>query len=142
MCNLRKKVMSVNIERVIKYLFVVVIIILVGKIVFKELFDDRPFRFEEYKTDEQLEEAAKLKFPVGRDLDQIICDLEKSGADCDMRVPYQPKKYEIIAECRYMTSLFSLHPIENYEIWLYGDKSHKLGKLGARRLSGFMLISP
>jgi hypothetical protein len=136
----------VQLKKLIKYLLALVIVLLIGKIVFKELFDNRPFKFEKYKTSEQLEAAAKLRFPIGSDLDLVVNDLEKSGADCYIYKHDKLDKCENIAEydveCEYITSLFSLHPLEDYSVWSSGDKGHKLAKLGAQRVSGLMLIIP
>ncbi len=136
------KVISVQLKKLIKYLLALVVVLLIGKIVFKELFDNRPFKFEKYKTDEQLEEATRLKFPVGSDMNQVVYDLEKSGADCYRYKYSEPEKYGVEIGCNYITSLFSLHPLEAYGIGLYGDKNHKLVKLGAHRVSGLMLVIP
>ena len=117
--------------------------VLIGKIIIQESFDNRPFKFEKYKTDEELEEAAKLRFPVGTKLDQISSELEKSGAKCHSFKPSdQPDNYEIIMDCEYNTNLISLHFFERYGIGLAGDKDHKLIELEAQRISGPMLYIP
>ena len=126
-----------SIKKTIKYLFIGLIILLVGKIVFKELFDSRPFKFEKYRTEEQLKEAAQLKFPIGSSIDQGIDVLEKSRAGCYTQ---ESDIYSTVTDCEYMTNLFSFHPIERYEVYLYGDGDRKLAKLGVRRMSGFVAM--
>ena len=50
------------------------IIVLAIFIVIREINDNRPFKFEDY-NDESFEPAIKTKFPVGSDIDKVICQL-------------------------------------------------------------------
>ena len=122
---------------------IVCIGLLIGKIIFQELFDNRPFKFEKYKTNEQLDEAAKLKFPVGSDLNYIKNILEKSGAKCyTFKTNEGSKNHENIVSCTYNTSLFSLHLLERYRVSPIVDKDNKLIDLETLRTSGLMLYIP
>jgi hypothetical protein len=131
-----------NIKKIIKYVFVGVIGLLIGKIIIPELFDNRPFKFEKYKTEEQLEKTIRFKFPVGSALDKIKSNLEQSGAECLMYIPsdmYRSMNREIVLYCKYNTSLFSLYPFEDYRVWVDGNKNHEFTELKVRRISGFRL---
>jgi hypothetical protein len=128
-------------KKIIIYIFIGIVGLLIGKLIIPELFDSRPFKFEKYKTDGQLKEVTKLKFPLGSDLDKIINAFEKSGADCYTYKHGQSETDEIEVSCEYITGLFSLHPLEDYEIWLRADKDHKLLGIESRRIAGLMLIT-
>ncbi len=122
-------------KRVMKYLLIGLIVLLIGKVVFQKTFDDRPFKFEKYKSSEELEAAAKLKFFVGGDIDQIVSDLRKSSAKCFAPKCYGPcENFENRFHCRYQAGLFSLRPFDGYSVTVYLDKNRKLTKLTARRL--------
>ena len=120
-----------------------IITILVGKIISHEFFESRPFKFEQYRSIERLEEAARLSFPIGSDIDTIVDDLKKSGAECYTFTPSeQSKNYEITTTCEYNTNFISLHPLEWYRISLYANKDNKLIRLGVHRVSGLILVIP
>ena len=126
-------------KKILKYVFIGIVGLLIGKIVVQKLFDSRPFKFEEYKSSKQLEVAAKLRFPVGGEIDKIISVLEKSGAGCFVPKCYgECKNYEVFVDCEYYTGLFSLRPFESYRIKLYINKDHKLIELNAWRLPGII----
>ena len=52
-----------KVKKIIKYLFIGVFGLLIAIIAARELFDNRPFKFEQYRSDEELEEAARVSFP-------------------------------------------------------------------------------
>ena len=132
-----------GIKKIIKYLILVILGLLIGKIIIQELFDNRPFKFEKYKTSEQLEETARLRFLVGSDLNQIRSDLEKSGAKCRTHKPSdKPINYKFVLYCEYNTSLLSLHPFERYKIVVVGDDDYKLIELDTQLVSGLWMYIP
>lgn len=119
-----------NTKKIIKYLFIGIVGILIGKIIFQGWFDYRPFKFEKYKTSKQFEAALKLKFHVGSDVDQVISLFKKSGAKCYELKSYEEREdCEILAYCEYQASLFSLRSLEGYEAKMYVDKNRKLIEL-------------
>lgn len=131
-------------RKMFEYLFAITFVLLVIKLILPELFDNRPFRFEKYKTSEQLEEAVKDKFPIGSDFDEVVSMLKKSAAKCYVYKPSDRnlKMYHIVANCEYSTKIFSLHPFEWYRVWVAGDDEHNLIELITRRISGPMLYIP
>ena len=119
-----------KVKKVIKYIFIGIVVWVIGKIIFQEIFDYRPFKFEKYKTSEQLEEAVQIKFPVGSDMNKARGDLEKSGAKCrEYRPPSVLRCY-----CEYNTYLFTLHPLKRYKVWLTGDHNRKLVEVSTAQL--------
>jgi hypothetical protein len=130
------------IKKRIKYLFIIIIVFIILKIISQELFDDRLFKFEQYKTSEQLEEIIKAKYPIGSDLNVALNNFQESGAKCYTReVNDSNKNFHILSTCEYDTNFLSLHPLENYRIWIFSDKDGKVLKIGAQRVSGLILIT-
>lgn len=128
-----------KIKKIIKYLFIVVFGLLIAIITARELFDNRPFKFEQYRLDEELEAVARVSFPIGSNVYDIENALKKSGAECNSYKSFS-EDCEITIICDYYTSLISLRPLgEHYEIALCGDEGGKLIKLGARRISGLLM---
>jgi len=125
-------------KKIYKYSFILVIIALISKMIAQELFDNRPFKFEKYRSYEALEGAAKANFLIGDNIDEMIKRLEKSGAECHIYKNADPSKnYEISATCEYEPDFFSFYPFEWYRIDLDGDKNNKLIGLESNRTAGF-----
>lgn len=129
-----------KLNKVFKYLFVVVLVLLIGKLILPEIFDNRPFKFEKYKTDEQLEEAIKRRFPVGSDFNYAVSMFEKSSSECRLYKPSN-RLIDIGLACTYSTKIISLHPLEWYEVGIDGNKDGEIVDVRARRISGLILIS-
>ncbi|MFV9875035.1 MAG: hypothetical protein AB8U25_00235 [Rickettsiales endosymbiont of Dermacentor nuttalli] len=51
------------------YIFLMIICV-VGKLIFLELFDNHPFRFEQYTSKKDFEVALKKQFLLGRDINK------------------------------------------------------------------------
>lgn len=47
-------------------------------------FDDRPFKFEVYRTEESFEEAIKSNFALGSNIEDALDILVISGATCKL----------------------------------------------------------
>ena len=102
----------------------------------------KPLKFESYRTEEEFNDAVKNKFKVNQDLHDSINIITKSGANCSMRHDLINSDTRIIrAYCNYWTRLISLHPLEEYEIWLYSDLNNKIIKVSSRRTTGIELIT-
>ena len=133
-----------KISKIIKNITLVALAFIIIKIICGEIFDNRPFKFEKYRTSKELEEAVNFKFKIGSDIEEIRLILERSGAKCYSYKPklhsYELINYEIKVVCEYNTSFFSLYPMEYYRIGLSGDKDNKLVKLGTHRVAGFKLF--
>ena len=116
------------------------------KIIVREIFDDRPFKFESYKTELKLEEAVRENFSEGSNLYEVVKILEKSGAKCSIDksdeagYAYIHKGARYIATCSYRADLFSLNPLITYRIILQTDENYKLIHSSAMRVGGFLVI--
>ncbi|CAL7964045.1 conserved hypothetical protein [Gammaproteobacteria bacterium] len=126
-----------SIKKIIKYLPIGIILLTFGKMLFEEFFDTRPFRFEKYKTEEELEAVAKLRFPVGTDMAYAKKILEESGAECRK---YNPPYAGYC--CEYNTYILTFHPFECYKVWLDIDSGNKLIEVGAQKFSGVSMYVP
>lgn len=122
-----------RISRIIKYLFLSIIGILIIEIGIQEMFDNRPFQFEKYKTEEEFKKAVEIKFPIGSNLEAGIKILELSSADCHIyKAPEEEKRYVIIGSCDYDTNFISLHPFEHYRVALCADKNNRIVEVSSR----------
>ncbi|AIL64839.1 hypothetical protein NOVO_02220 [Rickettsiales bacterium Ac37b] len=122
----------------------IIIIILFSYLIAKELLDNRPFKFEKYKNNKQLDAALAKQFPVGSDIREAITVLEKSGAKCEERskstfITNEYDKYDLIYWCEYESGWFSLHLLEFYTMWLMGDKNYKLMHIGGEVTKGIVI---
>ena len=95
----------------------------------KDWLDNRPFKFESYKTSEAVENALYKEFPIGSNVDSIVNILNKSNARCAAYDP-RPWSYEtfdldriaFIMHCSYETGWFSFSPFREYIIYLKKEK--------------------
>ena len=111
--------------------------ILIIKIGIQEMFDNRPFQFEKYKTEEEFKKAAEIKFPIGSNLEAGIKILELSGADCHIYNPSDSeKRYVIVGSCKYKVVSFTKVNFLNflyYRIYLCADINHKIVEVDSDR---------
>ncbi|AIL64473.1 hypothetical protein NOVO_00310 [Rickettsiales bacterium Ac37b] len=124
--------------------FLIVLAILISYLIAKELFDNRPFKFEKYKTYEELNTALKKEFPLDSDMREVIKVLEESGAKCEDRsqhesLPNDLKKYDVLYRCEYDSGVFTLHMLESYTIWVKGNKAYKLTNISGIRIKGIVI---
>ncbi|KIE04733.1 hypothetical protein NF27_GB00020 [Candidatus Jidaibacter acanthamoeba] len=136
-----------KIRKIIKFILITMIGFMIGKIGVRELHDSkRPFKFEEYKTGEILEEAVREKFPNGMDVHEAVNILENSGAKCSLdksheaRYPYIHKGAKYIATCSYQADFLSLNPLISYRIVLQTNANYKLIYIDAMRVNGVFVI--
>lgn len=109
----------------------------------KDLFDNRPFKFERYKDSKQLEIALKNKFPAGTNMDDVKLILEESGAKCrDVSkletLPNDFKQYDGVYWCKYYAELFSINPLANYTVVFYSNDKQKFEQLWIEITRGFV----
>ncbi|AIL64841.1 hypothetical protein NOVO_02230 [Rickettsiales bacterium Ac37b] len=122
----------------------IIIVILFSYLITKELLDNRPFKFEKYKNNKQLDTALAKQFPVGSDIREAITMLEKSGAKCEDRshdedMPNELKKYKKVYRCKYGSGWLTLHMLESYTIWLMGDENYKVIHNDSERVKGIII---
>lgn len=109
----------------------------------EDLFDNRPFKFENYKDSKQLEIALKNKFPAGTNMNDVKLILEESGAKCedvskDKNLPNVFKKYDRLYWCEYSTGWFSTYPLTSYTVVLYSNDKQKFEHLWTEVIRGFV----
>lgn len=130
-------------KKMLKYGFIVLILFAVIKIVANKLFDNRPFKFEKYRSSKSFDEAVNSKFIIGGIIEPYVKILEQSGAKCHKFSSSDKKaNYKTITSCEYNSSFFSLNPLEYYRIDFCGDDENKLVELGTLRVTGLILIIP
>jgi len=81
------------------------------------VFDKRPFKFEDFETSESLKIFLENKYPIGSDGDIALKDLELAGAQCHLVLdrsslpnPKDFEQYDYIDWCDYITPWLSWPP--------------------------------
>jgi hypothetical protein len=108
-------------NKFVKYTLLILLFLIVLKIV---NFDNRPFKFEEYKTDNEFKSALNQYF-AGKNLMEVKGVMEASGAKCEI------SKHEI--SCDY--EKFNITQINYlcYESIMYSDDNDTIVKIKAWR---------
>jgi hypothetical protein len=111
----------------------------------REWTDNRPFKFEKYKSSKELELGLLDRFPLGSDADAALKILQESGGKCE--VFYGPndlasKGSEYLISCWYITDFISFHTLESYRLYIYGDKQKLIVSHWATRHTGLILVFP
>jgi hypothetical protein len=109
------------------------LIILLGYMValVMDKLDKRPFRFEDFKTAEALILNLKRKFTPGVNSQELLAELEASGAKCRLidKKYYTkdiPENCEAMVFCKYNTGWLSYPPLIDYTVTIYANKEGKL----------------
>jgi hypothetical protein len=109
----------------------------------REWTDDRPFKFEKYKSSKELELGLLERFPLGSDAEIALKILQESGGKCEVfdHIGDNTEKheYEYIIYCEYNSGWVSWHPLEHYRLHLYGNKHRKVIEFWAERTEGFVI---
>lgn len=120
-----------------------IIVLLVGITIINTTGHTKKFRFENFKTAEELIEYIKTNYPNGTDGKSLIELLENSGAKCKI-IPerYYSKndktmKPFYLYNCRYHTGWISLYPLTNYSVTLGLDEQEKVIYFSVGRHEGF-----
>jgi hypothetical protein len=108
-------------HKCVKYTLLILLFLIVLKIV---NFDNRPFKFEEYKTSSEFISALNNYF-AGKNLTEVKGIMEASVAKCEIT------KHKI--RCYY--EKFNITQINYlcYESIMYSDDNNKIVKIKARR---------
>lgn len=116
---------KIKIINIIEHISILIFLILAIHITIQEFFDHRPFQFEKYKNDRELQKAAQFYFPIGSNINMVINKFEKSGAKCSQDT-ITLKYHVTLTRCSYLTNFLSFHPNLLYQMLIYADKSNKL----------------
>lgn len=99
------------------------------------IFEDKPFKFENFKTGEEAKAYLDEHYPLGTEINIILKDLSLAGAQCMERAEKIPKHqisiqidgdYEKVYICEYWNSFISIDPFSMYILALYADADEKL----------------
>jgi len=111
-----------------------------------EKLDKRPFRFEDFKTADELKLYLKGCYPIGSNGDIAYKNIELAGAKCQLVLdretlpnPKDFKKYDYIVWCEYSSGWISWPPKERYIIRVLGDKDKKIIKFSVAKYSGLII---
>ncbi len=115
-------------NKFVKYTLLILLFLIVLKIV---NFDNRPFKFEEYKTDNEFKSALNQYF-AGKNLKEVERIMEASGAKCEItknKIRCYYEKFNI-TQINYLC----------YESIMYSDDNDTIVKIKAWR--GYDLAWP
>ncbi len=123
-----KLCMQINKKRIFALLMLTLI---TGKLLY-EKFDNRPIKFEDFKTSEELNKFIIANYHIGSYGADFVNHLKNSKAKCREIGPnglyfsQSPKNYKFIKECKYLTGLVSIAPLKSYQLIIYEDQEHKI----------------
>lgn len=105
-------------------------------------FDKRPFRFEDFKTADELKMYLEGRYPIGSDGDIAYKDIELAGGVCHLvhdksKLPNGYESYDFIGWCNYSASWISWRPKEQYIIRVLGNEDKKIIEFYVGKYSGF-----
>lgn len=107
------------------------------------IYDKRSFKFENFKTAEELESFLYKKFPIGSDGDVVQKYLELSGCKCrriakQNEVFQELRIYDYILWCKYSAGWLSWPPYEQYHIKILGDENKIIFRFSISKFSGLV----
>ncbi|MBY0580104.1 MAG: hypothetical protein K2P53_00250 [Rickettsiales bacterium] len=108
-------------NKLVKYTFLILLFLIVLKIIH---FDNKPFKFEEYKTSSEFTSALNDNF-AGKNLKEVERIMEASCAKCEIsknKIRCYYEKFNI-TQINYLC----------YESIMYSDDNNKIVKIKARR---------
>jgi hypothetical protein len=98
--------------------------------VIRELTDNRPVKFEKYKTSEELKAFLDKQYPIGSDAEKAFNDFKKSGTYCkNFSPPNIELNIKTLMRCVYSSGWLSLNPLVDYIIVLSSDHNNKIVKI-------------
>ena len=81
-------------KKIFKWIGLIILLVYTVALVMDKL-DKRPFRFEKFKTEEELEVFLYAKYPTGSDVDSIVTLIRDAGAKCDIVTKQQGIPFEL-----------------------------------------------
>lgn len=119
-------------HRKLVILISVIAIAILGSMI-TNFFDNRPIKFEDFETAQDLKIFLEQKYPLGSDGDIVFKDLVLSGAKCKLvskhsDLPNGFEQYDFIGWCKYLTGWVSLDPLKVYQVIVMGNANHEILK--------------
>ena len=119
-----------------------VVVVLIGITIVNTNWKTEKFRFENFKTDDELIAYIRNNFPNGSDSKPLINLLENAGAECEL-IPeqyYSKKDKEldtyVLYNCRYNVGWFYYPQLIEYGNSIRVDKNQKLINFAVSRAYG------
>jgi len=118
-------------------ILVLSILVIVGATFLFNFFQQKPFKFENFETNEEAQIYFNEHYPVGSDVHLLLDDLKKSGCECsggnkgEIERSHWPKRdfeYHGRYGCDYYNNFISKDPCQRYSIGIYTDKKDKIVK--------------
>lgn len=82
-------------------------------------------------------------FPLDSNVENALWILRQSGAKCEVfdYIDNPEKKLDTIYQiyCEYNSGFFSLHPLENYELYIDGNNERKIIMHWTLRTTGMVI---
>ena len=133
-------------KRVIYKLFKCIILLFIGILMFN-IFEPKPFKFENFKTKEEAQAYFDKHYPVGSNVDLLFEDLKKVGAKYTLRkekIPPQQMgehhmdlEYEKVYIGKYPNNWISSDPMGYYDLYIFIDEQNEICDISVYRWSKF-----
>jgi hypothetical protein len=122
----------------IRLLAALILISLTGILIMEKL-DKRDFKFEGFKTSEELQVFLEQKFPVNSNANKFVSFLKRSEGSCTIIHRGEsglrlPKDCEYVFQCEGSTGWFSLKPLESYRVIIFSKKDNSIISFSAERI--------
>lgn len=115
--------------------FIIIILVTFVSVLLFNIFESKPFKFENFKNAEGAKAYMDKHYPLGEDISKILKDVSLAGATCIERPEKIAKhrisihiegEYKKIYECSYSNNFISLDPFSGYYLMIYSDHNEKL----------------
>lgn len=125
------------------WFIIALIAIFIAGTFIRDRLDTRPFKFENFKTSEELTLAVKSILNKDISYKNIMSLLEKSGAKCLILTKDTSRisvrgEYTHVIQCEYSSSLFSFNPLSHFKVILFTDH-HNVLDFSAIKLKAFVI---
>lgn len=115
--------------------FIVLVLIIFTSVLLYNIFEGKPFKFENFKTAKEAKAYLDEHYPLGSNINIILKDISLAGAECIERAEKIPLReisikidgeYEKVYICEYWNNFISLDPFSIYTLFIYADNQKKL----------------
>ncbi|KIE05792.1 hypothetical protein NF27_CS00040 [Candidatus Jidaibacter acanthamoeba] len=123
--------------------FIILIIVILSVIILNRLFDRRPFRFEDFSSQEEAQNYFDKHYPFGSRGNTLIIDLQEAGAQCAIisksdNINFNTKQpFDRMVSCDYFTGWFSKDPLVNNVVAVFIDENSQIKEIHAVRHYGW-----
>ena len=117
-------------KKTLKWLVIIIGIMYIGAFAVDKM-NKKPFRFEDFRSSEELILYINSKFPHGTDSSKLLGELKASGAKCKIidkkyYAKGTPENCNIMYSCEYNTGWLSYPPLIDFIVTVYENQEGKI----------------